>query len=174
MLKGCSFDALEASLRGVANGGEPAMGESVTTYVTQSKYFSPVFNAAIFDGPIRIYFAQYHESQALKLYFNLNERFGDVRRASRGIFRDRARNIFVMMYPNCETFDTSFGEGFGLGNGAGAEAGTGLRPVIVREKMGSDFVIGVRGPLGDEALEGLCKELDDIVQMSEEAPIAEA
>jgi hypothetical protein len=133
--------------RAVRNSeGSPAMKEAVT-YVTQSKYFSPAFNAAIFDGPIRIYFAQYQEAQALKLYFNLQERFGDVRRAARGFFKERGRNIFVMLYPSQETFDLSFSG-----------------DSIVRERYGSDFVVGVCGPLEDEAVMRICNEMDQIVQ----------
>jgi hypothetical protein len=144
------------------------------TYVTQSRFFSPVFNAAIFDGPIRIYFAQFQESQALKLYYNLQERFADVRKNARGLFKERGQNIFVMMYPNEETFDLSFTEDRPTDpkpTGAGAEAGgviganvvTGLGTQIVRAKLGHDFVVGVRGPIDDEDLENLCREMDQIV-----------
>jgi hypothetical protein len=140
------------------------MRETVT-YVTQSKFFSPAFNAAIFDGPIRIYFAQYQESQALKIYFSLQERFQDIRKDSRGIFKDRARNIFVMLYPTNETFDLSFknDEAPVLTNGAGAWAG----PTVIRTRLGQDFVVGVRGPLEEGDLEDLYSEMESIVKASE-------
>jgi len=139
------------------------MREQVT-FVTQSKYFSPAFNAAIFDGPIRIYFAQYQEAQALKLYFNFQERFADCRRAARGIFKNRGRNIFVMLYPTEETFDLSFGAVEPQANGLGAEAGPGA---IVSEQLGDDFVVGVRGPLEDRILNSLYLEVDQIVRAAE-------
>jgi hypothetical protein len=147
------------------------MKETVT-YVTQSRFFTPAFNAAIFDGPIRIYFAQYQEAQALKLYFNLQERFGEVRKQARGIFKERGRNIFVMLYPTEETFEMSFGssagpEGIGLGKGLGAEAGPGARPVIVHERLGSDFVVGVCGPMEDQTFDSLCLQMDGIVRSTE-------
>jgi hypothetical protein len=123
------------------------MSETVT-YVTQSRFFSPEFNAAIFDGPIRIYFAQYQEALALKLYHNLQERFGDIRKNARGIFREKGRNIFVMLYPTNETFDSSF-----------------PAPVMIaKDSLGSDFVVGVRGPLGDEYLDALFETMDGIVK----------
>lgn len=138
------------------------------TYVTQSRFFSPVFNAAIFDGPIRIYFAQFQEAQALKLYFNLQERFADVRKQARGLFKERGQNIFVMMYPNEETYDLSFaGESSIVRSkdpqptGLGAEVGLGT--VITRSRLGNDYVVGVRGPVDDEELEILCREMDQIV-----------
>jgi len=141
------------------------------TYVTQSRFFSPVFNAAIFDGPIRIYFAQFQEAQALKLYFNLQERFSEVRKNARGLFKERGQNIFVMMYPNEDTFDLSFGQDSardpkptGLGAEAGSAIGAGMGGTqIVRTMLGHDFVVGVRGPIDDEDLENLCREMDQIV-----------
>lgn len=125
------------------------MKETIT-YVTQSRFFSPVFNGAIFDGPIRIYFAQYQEAQALKLYFNLQERFGEVHRHARDLFKGRGRNIFVMLYPTEETFDLSF-EKVPLAT-------------IARDRLGSDFVVGVRGPLEEETFEKLFQEMDQIVR----------
>ncbi len=145
------------------------MRETVT-YVTQSRYFSPAFNAAIFDGPIRIYFAQYQESQALKLYFNLQERFGEIRKQARGIFRDRHRNIFVMLYPTKETFALSF-------EFDQMEAETqSLCGLIIKEKLGDDFVVGVRGPFEDDTFEDICVVIDEIVRASESvsSPMIEA
>lgn len=126
-----------------------------TTYVTQSRFFTPAFNAAIFDGPIRIYFAQYQEAQALKLYFNLQERFSEIRKQARGIFKERGSNIFVMIYPSVDLFEESFGEG-----GADSMAPGSM---IVRERLGRDFIVGVRGPLEDNDLEVICREMDLIV-----------
>lgn len=133
-----------------------AMTEAVT-YVTQSRFFTPAFNAAIFDGPIRIYFAQYQEAQALKLYFNLQERFGEIRRQARGIFKERGRNIFVLLYPNEETFDLSF-------SGEAAEDAILAPTAIAREKLGTDIVFGVRGPVEDEVYETLFEQMDAVVR----------
>jgi len=146
------------------------MNETVT-YVTQSRFFSPAFNAAIFDGPIRIYFAQYQEAQALKLYFNLQERYGEVRKQARGIFREKGRNIFVMLYPTQETFELSFGPE-PKPTGLGAEKG---RSAILRDRLGQDFVVGVCGPLEDEDLELVCLAMDQIVRSFEDSkPAASA
>jgi hypothetical protein len=149
------------------------MRESATrepiTYVTQSKFFSPAFNAAIFDGPIRIYFAQHQESLALKVYFHLQERFCDIRKEVRGQLRDRARNVFVMLYPTLETFDLSFKgddanlsaldvSAESLASGAGAWSGR----QVVKTRLGQDFVVGVRGPLDEDDFQELDHELDSI------------
>ncbi len=149
------------------------MKEAVT-YVTQSKYFSPAFNAAIFDGPIRIYFAQYQESQALKLYFHLQERFQSLRKNARGLFRDRTRNIFVMLYPTVEMFDASFGgQRDAPVTAASVEAGAGAWSAknFVRAMMGEDFVIGVRGPMDDSEYDDLDAEMDAIIRSAESSEL---
>lgn len=130
------------------------MRETVT-FVTQSKYFSPAFNAAIFDGPIRIYFAQYQEAQALKVYFSMQERLQDLRKTSGGIYKNRGRNIFIMLYPTPDTFELSFHEGVGA-----TQAG----PPMLLEPMGDDYVLGVRGPVEQELLEDIYQMLLPIVE----------
>lgn len=142
------------------------MKETVS-YVAQSKYFSPAFNAAIFDGPVRIYFAQYQEAQALKVYFNLQERFGEARRQGLGIFKNRERNIFVLLYPTEDAFDLSFGSIEPEASGAGAEAGVPYQGMVVCEPIGDDFVIGVRGPLNENSFERICAEIDQINSAAE-------
>ena len=157
------------------------------TYVTQSRFFTPLFNAAIFDGPIRIYFAQAQESLAMKLYFNLQERYGDLRQAAREIFRERGSNVFVMLYPDATTFEKSFGFDFdelaevspkkNLGQGMGAETGAKPAPsassqvatgqaipqTILTDRMGSDYVVGVRGPILDISFDALCEQIEKII-----------
>lgn len=148
------------------------MKETVT-YVTQSKFFSPAFNAAIFDGPIRIYFAQYQEAQALKLYFNLQERYADVRRNARTAFKEKGCNIFVMLYPTEEMFDSSFGDESPRAMGAGAEAGPLEASMIATDRLGGDYVLGVRGPFEDDVFETLCQEMDEIVRSAEDSAVSE-
>lgn len=123
-------------------------------FITQSKFYSPAFNAAIFDGPIRIYFAQYQEAQALKLYFNIQERFSRLRQQARGLFKERGRNLFVMLYPTQDIFADSF---------PASMAAPLKEGWMAKEVLGLDFVIGVSGPLTDDMLEGVCLEMDSII-----------
>lgn len=126
------------------------MNESVA-FVTQSKFFSPAFNAAIFDGPIRIYFAQHQEALALKVYFDLQNRFNDRRDSTRDVLKERKQNLFVMIYPTEETFELSF-------NSAAAPM-----PLVCADRMGADFVLGVRGPvLTDEDHAHLYDQIEKI------------
>lgn len=142
---------------------EPLM---VTRFITESRFFSAAFNAAIFDGPVRIYFAQYQEAQALKLYFTMQEHLGEIRKEARGLFRNRKRNIFVMIYPSDETFEQSFGKPTSLVQmGAGAEVAT---PQIVRDRLGVDFIIGVCGPLEEDTLKMVCQDIGRIIDTPQE------
>jgi hypothetical protein len=106
------------------------------SFVTQSKYYSPVFNAALFDGPLRLYFAQSHEADALKLYFQIQDILGspDLRKH----FKGNNQCLFVMIYPSPETFDVLFG---------GSEEGFEVT------KLDHSPLIGVRGPLTTESID---------------------
>lgn len=106
--------------------------------LTQSRFYSPVFNAAVFDGPIRIYFSQSQESEALRVYFQLQEKLADIYHDAKKIVKESGRNVFIMLYPNSETFDLSFSPSQGS-----------IQESIVSETLGDDFVLGVRGPVGE-------------------------
>lgn len=121
------------------------------SFLTQSRFYSPAFNAAIFDGPVRIYFAQYQESLALKVYFKVQERLKDSFNDIRDSFRRTGINIFVMLYPSSEAFAFSFDE---------ALEGDS----VVVERLGTDFVIGVRGPLIDEEAASVCARIEEVAR----------
>ena len=105
--------------------------------VTQSKYFSPAFNAAIFDGPLRIYFAQYQESEALKVYFRLQEHFKFDQKRLSGALKEAGSHVFVMLYPTSDIFVRSF-----------AEDDSGHR--IASGRIGRNIVVGVNGAVAEE------------------------
>jgi hypothetical protein len=121
------------------------------SFLTQSRFYSPAFNAAIFDGPVRIYFAQYQESLALKVYFKIQDRlkesFADVRES----FRRTGMNIFVMLYPSSEAFSFSFDEAIG-------------QDTVVVERLGTDFVVGVRGPMVEDETTAICDRIEEIAR----------
>src|SRR5271165_5887412 len=75
--------------------------------VTDSRYFSREFNTAIIDGPLRIYFADRQESEALKIYFDIQEAL-----AHKGMRLDsipmEKPNMFLMLYPTQQTFLDAF------------------------------------------------------------------
>jgi hypothetical protein len=125
------------------------MAQSVI-HLTQSRFYSPAFNAAVFDGPIRIYFAQHQEALALKVYFQLQQYLKDTYSTFRKNFKQHGQTIFLMLYPTEESFTTSFENGAKMN--------------VASEKIGDDHVLGVRGPLMDEEYTEVFERVKVILQ----------
>lgn len=132
----------------------------IVSHLTQSRFYSPAFNAAVFDGPIRIYFAQHQESLALKVYFRLQNRLKETFNEARQSFKHSGQTIFLMLYPTVDAFETSFSKQ--------------IQECVVREDLGDDFVLGVRGPLEDEAYEQVFLKVEQILSTVCPAEHAEA
>ena len=128
------------------------MGHSVTQ-LTQSRYYSPVFNAAVFDGPVRIYFAQHQEPLALKIYFRLQQQMKDQFANCRQMFKQNGQTIFLMLYPTVDSFQNSFSP----------ELAT---QKIVKETLGSDHVLGVCGPLPDEEYQPVIDQIESLLNVT--------
>lgn len=135
------------------------MAQSVI-HLTQSRFYSPVFNAAVFDGPIRIYFAQHQEALALKVYFQLQQYLKETYSTFRKTFKQHGQTVFLMLYPTAESFENSFSID-SIGN-------------VVAEKLGEDFVLGVRGPLGDDNYDEIFQSVKTILQAPALSPEAAA
>lgn len=108
-----------------------------------SKFFTPAFNSAIFDGPVRIYFAQFHEALALKVYFHLQSRFKDQMSVAKDISKKNGRNLLIMIYPTKENFEYAF------------EGQVPEGALFAIDELASDSIIGVCGPLEDDLMESL-------------------
>ncbi len=102
-----------------------------------SKFYNPAFNSAIFDGPLRIYFAQFHESLALKIYFGLQQKYPAVLELAKSRFRRDGSNMLVMLYPSPEAFGLSFDS---------------KSEFLVEDRLGGDTLIGINGPFEDDKL----------------------
>jgi hypothetical protein len=103
----------------------------------QSKFFNPAFNSAIFDGPIRIYFAQFHESLALKIYFSLQQTFAAELAKAKKTHQEIGRTVLVMLYPSEESFSMSF---------------ENEPHFLAVDDLHDDTIIGVNGPFEDDKL----------------------
>ena len=122
--------------------------------ITQSKYYSPAFNAAIFDGPLRIYYAQYQEAFALKLYFHIQTR---LQYWLTPILLNNARTalpqVFILLYPTEEIF----------ANGFSPEQ---VQERVVCEPFLNDHVIGVYCPLNEEDYHLIFTQVERVVPES--------
>lgn len=125
--------------------------KSAYTNLMQSKYFNPAFNSAIFDGPVRIYFAQLHESQALKIYFSLQQKFSEQLNKARNLSKESGANILIMLYPSKENFMYAFEK-------PADEA-------FAMEVWDQDIVFGLNGALDDaqfeKLLQGICSAMEN-------------
>lgn len=119
-------------------------------HLTQSRFYSPAFNAAVFDGPIRIYFAQHQEDLALKVYFRLQQYFKESYPTVRKSFKQHGQTIFLMLYPTLESFENSF-------TNDPCER-------VMAERLGEDHVLGVRGPLHDDEYDAVFAQVKAILQ----------
>ena len=121
-----------------------------TVILTQSRFYSPAFNAAVFDGPIRIYFAQHQETVALKVYFMLQQYLKETYSLFRNSFKQHGQTVFLMLYPSQDSFENSFSKG--------------IIDQVVAERLGEDHVVGVKGPLLDDQFEEIFMKVRTILQ----------
>jgi hypothetical protein len=124
----------------------------------QSKYFNPAFNSAIFDGPIRIYFAQFHEPLALKIYFMIQQQLVTEMAKAKEMAKISGANILVMIYPTAESFTMSFDH-------------KPENTPFETEKWNEDIVIGLRGPIEDNRLDLLIAGLRQTMTNWRPAPM---
>ena len=118
-----------------------------SVHLTQSRFYSTEFNAAVFDGPVRIYFAQAQEDLALRVYHRLQSALEETYTTFRQGFARHGRTIFLLLYPNLDLFKTSFDQ----------DSTADAAAFVVCERLGEDFVIAVRGPLEDAGYEDVFK-----------------
>jgi hypothetical protein len=91
-----------------------------------------------------------HETQALKIYFSMQNNFLAELNAAREISKITGSTILVMLYPNTETFSLSFSE-------------APNEQIITRDLLGEDSVIGVRGPVEDTHMDHVLENIVNVI-----------
>ena len=74
------------------------MAATYSSFMT-TRFYSPVFNTALFDGPLRIYFSQSYESAALKIYHLLQTQHEALWSRLKECSSRSKEHVFLMMYP---------------------------------------------------------------------------
>lgn len=120
-------------------------------YITQSPYYSPAFNGAVFDGPLRLYFSQSQESLALKFYFELRTKTQSL---TEQWPRSGGLNLFVMIYPTEETFDLCF-----LSQGLQWTPDT-----LPLGRLGRDYVVAVQAHELENGMSEISRKLTALIQ----------
>ena len=126
------------------------------TALMQSRFFNPAFNSAIFDGPIRIYFAQFHESLALKIYFCLQQKFGPEMARAKELHKTLDKNVLVMLYPSADSFKMSF---------------DGSEEFMGQDDLLGDTLIGINGPFEDAKLDVVLEQILAALNAWEKIPV---
>ncbi len=124
----------------------------------QSKFFNPAFNSAIFDGPVRIYFAQSHESLALKIYFALQHQFTNEMARAKELHKFLDRTVLIMLYPSPESFHHSFDS----------------NDLLAADHLMDDTVIGINGPFEDSKLDQVLAQALQAFHEWEKIPVENA
>ncbi len=83
------------------------MAASYSAFLS-TKYYSPVFNTALFDGPFRIYFSQAYEGTALKIYHLLQVQHLAVWEHYKKWSEKTKRHVFILIYPTGEDVGLAF------------------------------------------------------------------
>lgn len=134
---------------------------------TSSKYYHPAFNSAIFDGPIRIYFVQFHESYALNIYFSIQEFFKDSLNQNKDIAKKMDQTLLIMIYPT----EDSYRKAFALAAANNSTDRVIQSLAMVEEK--NESIVGLLAPVTDHNVGQLMDELSDIFIHWQQKSLAE-
>lgn len=85
------------------------MAATYSSFMT-TRFYSPVFNTALFDGPIRIYFSQSYESSALKIYHLLQTEYREQWDRLKECSSYSKEHVFLIMYPEKKDLEMVFQE----------------------------------------------------------------
>lgn len=85
------------------------MAATYSSFMT-TRFYSPVFNTALFDGPFRIYFSQSYETSALKIYHLLQSQHQELWNQLKAWSLTSKEHIFLLMYPEAKDLQMIFGE----------------------------------------------------------------
>lgn len=83
------------------------MAATYSSFMT-TRFYSPVFNTALFDGPIRVYFSQSYESAALKIYHLLQSEHENTWNRLKEHASKSKEHVFLMIYPEAKDLQMVF------------------------------------------------------------------
>ena len=83
------------------------MAATYSSFMT-TRFYSPVFNTALFDGPIRLYFSQSYETVALKIYHLLQTEYTSTWTALKDHTANSKEHLFLIIYPELKDLQVVF------------------------------------------------------------------
>ncbi len=85
------------------------MAATYSSFMT-TRFYSPAFNTALFDGPLRIYFSQSYEASVLKLYHLIQAEHESLWKEVKEWSLRNKEHIYLLIYPDIKSAQTIFGE----------------------------------------------------------------
>lgn len=83
------------------------MAATYSSFMT-TRFYSSVFNTALFDGAFRIYFSQSYESSALKIYHLLQTEYPQLWMDVKKWSAESKEHIFLLIYPDMNSAELIF------------------------------------------------------------------
>ncbi len=118
----------------------------------QSKYYCRAFNSAIFDGTVRIYFAQAYEAFALKVYFELQKKLEKELLLAKELSKKTGKNIYILVYPDQETLFSTL------------QLEDTLRPIFFESWEDKGFMYFFAGELSEENVSDLSFSVQSLIK----------
>lgn len=115
----------------------------------RTDYYHPSLNSAVFDGALRIYFAQSQESLALSLYFKLQKHRENLLAVQDD--SEIHRYFVIMLYPQADMYSR-------LSNSDG---------LFRALSFGQDLVILTHGQTDESQFDQLVRDLSFLLEQSE-------
>ncbi len=128
------------------------MAATYSSFMT-TKYYSPVFNTALFDGPFRIYFSQSYESSALKIYHLMQTQYKDLCAQLKAWTQTSREHVFLLIYPEAKDLQIVF-----------AETTRNSSATVQMQSWAEGLVIGISQPANDLDLAIQIEQIGSMLQ----------
>lgn len=127
------------------------MAATYSAFMT-TRFYSPVFNTALFDGPFRIYFSQSYESSALKIYHILQTQHEDLWARLKTWSLTTKEHVFLLMYPEVKDVQMIFEN-----QGSSSD-------LVQLESWDEGVAIGLTQPHNEIDVESQIKQIEKLLQ----------
>lgn len=127
------------------------MAATYSAFMT-TRFYSPVFNTALFDGPFRIYFSQSYESSALKIYHILQTQHEDLWAKLKHWSLTTKEHVFLLMYPDAKDVQMIF------------ENQTSGSDLVQIESWDEGVAIGLTQPHNEVDVQSQIQQIEKLLQ----------
>lgn len=130
------------------------MAATYSAFMT-TRFYSPVFNTALFDGPFRIYFSQSYESSALKMYHLLQTQHEELWLRLKQWSLETKEHIFLLMYPETKDVQMIFDI---------QKLALGSQTLVQMEAWDEGVAIGLTQPQNEMDVQSQIQQIEKLLQ----------